>query len=42
MGLDFGAKTVGVAISDPLLINAQGISYNLINRIIALFSGMRD
>ncbi len=24
MGLDFGAKTVGVAISDPLLITAQG------------------
>ena len=25
MGLDFGAKTVGVAISDPLLLTAQGI-----------------
>lgn len=25
MGLDFGAKTVGVAISDPLLFTAQGI-----------------
>ncbi len=25
MGLDFGAKTVGVTISDPLLITAQGI-----------------
>ena len=25
MGLDFGSKTVGVAISDPLLIKAQGI-----------------
>ncbi len=25
MGLDFGSKTVGVAISDPLLICAQGI-----------------
>ena len=25
MGLDFGAKTVGVAISDPLLATAQGI-----------------
>lgn len=25
MGLDFGAKTVGVAVSDPLLITAQGI-----------------
>ena len=25
MGLDFGAKTVGVAISDSLLLTAQGI-----------------
>ena len=25
MGLDFGSKTVGVAISDPRLITAQGI-----------------
>ncbi len=25
MGLDFGSKTVGAAISDPLLITAQGI-----------------
>lgn len=25
MGLDFGAKTVGVAISDSLLITAQGV-----------------
>ncbi len=25
MGLDFGSKTVGVAVSDPLLITAQGI-----------------
>lgn len=25
MGLDFGSKTVGVAISDPLKITAQGI-----------------
>lgn len=25
MGLDFGSKTVGVAMSDPLLITAQGI-----------------
>lgn len=25
MGLDFGAKTVGVAISDPLGLTAQGI-----------------
>ena len=25
MGLDFGSKTVGVAVSDPLGITAQGI-----------------
>ncbi len=25
MGLDFGAKTVGVAVSDPMLFTAQGI-----------------
>ena len=25
MGLDFGSKTVGVAISDELLLTAQGI-----------------
>lgn len=25
MGLDFGSKTVGVAVSDPLLLTAQGI-----------------
>ena len=25
MGLDYGSKTVGVAISDPLFITAQGI-----------------
>ena len=25
MGLEFGSKTVGVAISDPLVITAQGI-----------------
>ena len=25
MGLDFGSKTVGVAVSDPLSITAQGI-----------------
>lgn len=25
IGLDFGSKTVGVAISDPLLITAQGV-----------------
>ncbi len=26
MGLDFGSKTVGVAVSDPLLITAQGVA----------------
>ena len=25
IGLDFGSKTVGVAVSDPLLITAQGL-----------------
>ena len=25
MGLDFGSKTVGVALSDPLLVTAQGL-----------------
>ena len=25
MGLDFGAKTVGVAVSDPLGLTAQGV-----------------
>lgn len=25
MGLDFGSKTVGVAVSDPLYITAQGV-----------------
>ena len=25
MGLDFGSKTVGVAVSDALLITAQGV-----------------
>ena len=25
MGLDFGSKTVGVALSDPMLITAQGM-----------------
>lgn len=25
MGLDYGSKTVGVAVSDPLLVTAQGI-----------------
>lgn len=30
MGLDFGSKTLGVAISDPLFITAQGLE--VINR----------
>ena len=25
MGLDFGSKTVGVAVSDELLLTAQGL-----------------
>ncbi|MBQ4473371.1 MAG: Holliday junction resolvase RuvX [Lachnospiraceae bacterium] len=25
MGLDFGSRTVGVAVSDPLLLTAQGV-----------------
>ena len=25
MGLDFGSKTVGVAVSDPLFITAQSV-----------------
>ena len=25
MGLDFGSKTVGVAVSDPLFLTAQGV-----------------
>ncbi len=25
MGLDYGSKTVGVAVSDPMLITAQGV-----------------
>lgn len=25
MGLDFGSKTVGVAVSDPMLVTAQGV-----------------
>ncbi len=25
MGLDYGSKTVGVAVSDPLLVTAQGV-----------------
>ena len=27
LGLDFGSKTVGVAVSDELLITAQAVSY---------------
>ena len=26
MGLDFGSKTCGVAVSDPLLLTAQGVT----------------
>ncbi|MBO4213674.1 MAG: Holliday junction resolvase RuvX [Lachnospiraceae bacterium] len=26
LGLDFGSKTVGVAVSDPLLLTAQGLT----------------
>ena len=25
MGLDFGSRTVGVAVSDPLFLTAQGV-----------------
>ena len=25
LGLDYGTKTVGVAVSDPLLLTAQGV-----------------
>ena len=25
LGLDFGSRTVGVAVSDPLMITAQGV-----------------
>ena len=41
MGLDFGSKTVGVAVSDPLGITAQGIeivrrtSENKLRKILA-------
>lgn len=31
IGLDFGSKTVGVAVSDELLITAQGIELSLIH-----------
>ena len=30
IGLDFGSKTVGVAVSDELLITAQGIEIVLV------------
>ncbi|MFC4618102.1 Holliday junction resolvase RuvX [Camelliibacillus cellulosilyticus] len=45
MGLDFGSKTVGVAISDPLAMTAQGIEtiryeqhkmHELLNRLDVL------
>ena len=26
LGLDYGSKTVGVAVSDPLFITAQGLT----------------
>ena len=25
LGLDYGSKTVGVAVSDPLMLTAQGV-----------------
>ena len=31
LGLDFGSKTVGVAVSDELLITAQGVELSLIH-----------
>ena len=31
MGLDFGSRTVGVAISDSLLLTAQGVELSLIH-----------
>ncbi|MBU0278132.1 MULTISPECIES: Holliday junction resolvase RuvX [unclassified Gemella] len=34
MGLDYGSKTIGVAISDPLKITAQGIETLQINEAI--------
>ncbi|MBF0710159.1 MULTISPECIES: Holliday junction resolvase RuvX [unclassified Gemella] len=37
MGLDYGSKTIGVAISDPLNITAQGIETLNINEIIKDF-----
>ncbi len=37
MGLDYGSKTIGVAISDPLKITAQGIEILNINENIKDF-----
>lgn len=37
MGLDYGSKTIGVAISDPLGITAQGIETLNINEAIKDF-----
>ena len=31
MGLDFGSRTVGVAISDSLLLTAQGVQLSLLS-----------
>ena len=39
MGLDFGSKTVGVAISDPLFVTAQGIEI-IFYRIFHIFSSI--
>ena len=46
MGLDFGSKTVGVAISDSLLVTAQGIEIirrkeeNKLRRTLARIEGL--
>ena len=34
LGLDFGSKTVGVAVSDELLITAQGVE--IVRREVAI------
>ena len=34
MGLDYGSKTVGVAVSDPLGITAQGVAGSIQRRFI--------
>ena len=34
LGLDFGSKTVGVAVSDELLITAQGVE--IVRRKVAI------